>query len=102
MNERKVGLGAAALLILVAGAIDLFQFLITLIPFVGWLITPIISICAAIIFGFWFSYLGIPMLDPKRVLGTLGTMLGEMVPIINAFPMWTARVTYTIINERTP
>lgn len=88
-------------MMVVAGTIDFFQFLLTFVPFVGWLVTPIVSICAALLFGIWFSHLGISMLDPKRMLGTFGTMLGEMTPIINASPMWTARVAYTIITERT-
>ena len=100
MNDRKISLAQGIPMIVIAGVIDLIQFLLTLIPFVGWLLASIVSICAAFIFGIWFSRLGMSMLDPKRILGTLGTMLGETIPIINAFPMWTARVTYTIITER--
>lgn len=101
MNNRRISLAQGIPMIVVAGAIDFIQFLLTLVPFVGWLITPLISICAVFLFGIWFSHYGVSLFDSKRILGTLGTTLGEMLPIIGALPMWTARVTYTIITERT-
>ncbi|PIR84180.1 hypothetical protein COU18_00285 [Candidatus Kaiserbacteria bacterium CG10_big_fil_rev_8_21_14_0_10_51_14] len=99
MNTSKISGGTGGVMICFAMVVDGMQGLITLIPFIGFLIAPVMSIFAALLFGIWFSHNDVSMMDPKRVLGFGGTILGEVMPIVNVIPFWTGNITYTVIQE---
>jgi predicted PurR-regulated permease PerM len=86
-------------MIVSAVLVDVFQFLLLIIPFVGWLIGWMASIIATFAFGIWFSHHGVSMMDPKRVLRFLATTLAEFIPVINGIPVWTVTITYTVLQE---
>lgn len=92
-NQKKIGAGA----FIIAGIADGFQFLVNFlifIPFIGIIIAAMVSfvitlgtfLIFGIFFGYWFPV----------------TLLGEVVPIINGLPFWTARVIYQAAKERVP
>ncbi len=99
MNTSKIGIFAGGFLILIAILVDAAQWAVLLIPYVGWLITPVISVVAALVFGMIFSILGVSMLSPKRILRFLGTLAGELAPLFGGIPFWTGTVAYTVIEE---
>lgn len=106
MNYSRISKSAGWSLIIAAVLVDLTQFFVTflaLIPFIGFVlvfaVNIIISACAFIIFGIWFSHLGLSLLESRRALGTLGTILGETVPFVNSMLWWTCLITYIVISE---
>ena len=98
MNKSRISRSEGFLLIVLAGCTDLSQFVLTIVPF-GFLFTPIVSIFAWFFFGIWFSHKGVGLFAPSRVTGTLGAMLGEGIPFINAFPWWTFRILVAVKYE---
>ena len=99
MSTQRIGPTTGKLMIAVAVAVDLVQFLLVLIPFIGWLFGMMISVIASFLFGIWFSHHGVSLMSSKRVLGFLGTMLGEWIPFIGGVPLWSCLVAFTVIQE---
>ena len=87
------------LMLAAAVVIDLIQLLLTLIPFMGWLVSWVLSICTWMLFSIWFHHFGVNLYSQSRILGTLGTILAEFVPFINGFFWWTLRVWAALYNE---
>ena len=92
-NQKKIGAGP----FIIAGIADGLQFVVSFlifIPFIGAIIAAIVSFAITmgtfltfgIFFGYWFPV----------------TFFGEMVPIVNGLPFWTARVLYQAGKERVP
>ena len=105
-NYSRISKATGVILIAVAGLIDGLQFLVSLlgfVPFVGFaivaIVNPLISFLAFMLFGIWFSHLNVSQMSPERALGTLATLLFEVVPIFDALPLWAARIAYTVIAE---
>ena len=82
---------AAVLMVTIAVIVDFIQFLLTLIPYIGWILSMIVSICATFFFGIGFYHSGVNLFSSKMILGTLGTLVGEVAPLINGVPFWTIR-----------
>ena len=99
MNTSRISIVTGGLMIACAAVIDFLQFLLDLIPFAGWILGWVVSIIAILVFGVWLSHEEVSMMDPKRALRFLGAMLGESIPIVNAVPLWTGVITYTVIQE---
>ncbi|MEK7180479.1 MAG: hypothetical protein AAB706_03305 [Patescibacteria group bacterium] len=92
-SQKKIGVGP----FIIAGIVDGLQFLVNFlifIPFIGIIIAALISFAITLgtflIFGIFFGY-WFPV-----------TFFGEMIPIINGLPFWTARVLYQATKERVP
>lgn len=98
-EEPAIGIGTAFMMVIVALIIDGIQALLTFI-LIGFLVNPVISVCAAMVFGIWFSHHGMSMMSPKNIAPFLGTMLGEFTPVINAFPVWTGFVIFKVIRSK--
>ena len=79
------------LLITIAVVVDFIQFVLTLIPYIGWILSMIVSICATFFFGIGFYHSGVNLFSSKMILGTLGTLVGEVAPLVNGVPFWTIR-----------
>lgn len=99
MNTGRISSATGWFMIACAALVDGIQFLLVLIPFIGWVLGWFLTIIAAFLFGIWFSHHGVSMMSPKRILGFGGTLLGEILPFINGAPFWTSLVVYTVINE---
>ena len=98
MNTSRISLATGALMIALAVLIDFAQFVLD-IAIVGFILDSFITVIAAFIFGIWFSHVGVSLMHPKRVLGFLGTILGELIPGIDAIPFWTFNIATTVIRE---
>ena len=92
-SQKKIGIGP----FIIAGIADGLQFVVNFlifIPFIGAIIAAMVSFAITmgtfltfgIFFGYWFPV----------------TFFGEMIPIINGLPFWTARVLYQMAKERVP
>lgn len=100
MNTERISSATGKFMIAIAAVIDGIQFLLVLIPFIGWFISSIMSIVAAFLFGIWFSHLHVGLMRPQRILGFGGAILGEILPFIGGgVPFWTSLVAYNVIRE---
>lgn len=86
-------------MITVAVIIDVTQFFLTLIPFLGWFLEFCLGIFAWVLFSIWCSHYGVSLYSSKRALGTIGTIVAEVVPFIDAAPWWTINIAYTVTSE---
>ncbi len=72
---------------------DALQALFLLIPFLGWILSSVISIFAWLTFYTWTSIKGWGLSDTlKQILVNWALPLIEIVPILNTFPTWTLKV----------
>lgn len=79
--------------------IDLMQIILDLFV-VGVGVNRAIDIAVGMAFPFYLQIRGEKMGDPRRLLALLATFLGEMVPIVDAFPLWTADAVYNMFLAR--
>lgn len=91
-------MATGGLMIAVAVGFDSLQFLGD-IAYIGFILDSLVSFIASIIYGIWFSHHDISLMGPDRALGFLGTILGELVPGVNALPFFTFYITSTVIRE---
>lgn len=101
MNEKKrqrIGNMQGAFMIAIAGSVDGIQFLLNFIPFIGWILTALVSIFAWLTFFAWFKFNGVGFLEGKAVVFKVALLFGvsilEIVPLLNSLPAW---VVYTVI-----
>ena len=88
-----IGTASGVLMIAVAAVIDGIQFLLTLI-LIGFLVNPIISLVATMLFGIWLSHNGVSMMAPKYAARFLLTILGETV--FGTLPIWTFSIAFIV------
>ena len=91
----KIGLYASALVF------DLVQILLDFIA-VGAILGTIITAFAWIMYFIWFKILGVPFTigsgsnSSRRSIAFFAGGIGEMIPLINALPMWTISIAIII------
>ncbi len=102
--EKRIRIGGmqGLFMIGVALTIDGVQFLINLIPIVGWMIVSILSVGVSLMFWTWFKLNGVSFIKGKTALLrvaalSVGTFV-EIFPIFNSIPAWTAVVGITVIT----
>lgn len=93
-REKRIGVGTAVLLLLIAASFDGLQWLVTLIPF-GLLLTPVITCIAWLWFAIWFGLLGASVVryNPLTYFGLLPI---EFLPLLNLFPATLMMVALSI------
>lgn len=80
-------------MLVVAIFFDTIQAGLLLIPFVGWLLSILLSIFAWLTFYFWTSIKGWGLSDTiKQMILNWVVPFIELIPILNAFPTWTLKV----------
>lgn len=83
--RKKIGAGTAVILIVIAAAFDLLQWLVSMIPIIGFLLTPLVTFIAWLWFGIWFGLLGASVIRTSP-LAYFGLLSLELVPLINLIP----------------
>ena len=102
-ERHRVTSTSAGLMIGTAIFIDFLQALLSLIPFVGWILSALISIFAWPTFYVWTSIKGWGMSDTVAFKGLIKKLtpwiarwiapLIELIPIVNIVPTWTVSVS---------
>ncbi len=69
-------------------AIAVIGDLLSFIPFANIVSSPL----TAIVLGIAGSHTGVRLYSSDRIGVTLATILGEAVPFVSMFPLWTIRV----------
>src|SRR3989344_1028705 len=81
------------LMLSVAIFFDVLQAILLLIPFLGWILSSLISIFAWLTFYVWTSIKGWGLSDTlKQIVVNWVLPLMEIVPILNTLPTWTLKV----------
>ena len=102
-KEKRIRIGGmqGMLMIGVALTIDGVQFLINLIPIVGWIMVSILSVGVVLMFYTWFKLNEVSFIRGKAALLRVATIstatIAEIFPIFNSLPAWTAAVIVTLI-----
>ena len=86
-------------MIIFAVLTDLTQTFLTW-TIIGTVFTPFISIFALMVLGLSFAHYGVSMYKPATSLRWIGTSVGEIVPGLNALPLWTFSTIITIVTHK--
>jgi hypothetical protein len=99
-HHQRIKIWMGGLMLMVAVTIDLIQALLTLVA-IGLVLSPLITIGATVLFWIWFKILGISFVsNPKRLVTFAAESIGELIPAIDALPLWTIGTLGTILITR--
>jgi len=102
-NEPRINTVTAAFMIGGAVAMDLVQFLL-LITIVGTLLNSMLTFIAFISYFIWFYLHGVSIFGGRKawlkVAAATGGTLGELIPVLNAFPLMTPSIVAVIMLSR--
>ncbi len=77
---------------------DSLQILISLIPYVGWILSPVFSIFAGLTFFLWNAIKGWGSSKTRKQFIIKWFLPAiELIPILNVLPVWTLRVLLQLI-----
>ncbi len=62
---------------------------------IGIIVNRFIDVAVGIALPLYLQTQGVSMANPKRLLGMLGAFVGEMIPVVDSLPLWTADVLFT-------
>lgn len=74
--------------------IDLIQIILDLFA-IGAVVNRFIDIAVGVGLPLFLRTQGVKLANPKRMLAMLGAFVGEMIPGVDALPLWTLDVLYT-------
>ncbi len=97
-DDQPIGNGTAVALIVTALLTDGLQAILTFL-IVGIFLNPFIDVVAGFIFYVIMSHHGKALVS-RRAVSMVVTALGEIVPIVNALPLWTGFAIYTVVSDR--
>jgi len=96
-KKERIKLWMGAALILTALSIDLFEALLDILV-IGEFFSPIISVCADVIFWTWFKMLGVGFTkNPKNLMAMVTQALVGLIPGADILPELTAGVTAIVV-----
>jgi hypothetical protein len=88
------------LMIMTAAVIDLIQFLLTFVA-IGLVMAPVITVGSVMLFWLWSKLLGISFFsNPKQLATFAAESLGELIPAVDALPLWTLGTIAIVIISR--
>jgi hypothetical protein len=78
--------------------LDSLQASIGIVPILGFIVSPIISLFIWFFFWTWFKLNGVSIGDSvERIAVMFGGFLVEMIPVLNILPAWTLTVFLTVL-----
>lgn len=87
-------------MIMTAFIVDLVQFLLTFVA-IGLVASPVITVGSVMLFWLWSKLLGISFFSNPKQLATFATeSLGELIPAVDALPLWTIGTIAIVIISR--
>jgi hypothetical protein len=93
--EKRNRAHTSTFVLMLATAIfyDVLQVYLSLIPFVGWILSAIVGLFAWLTFYVWTSLKGWGLSDTvKQVIVNWAIPFIEIVPLLNLLPTWTLKV----------
>ncbi len=98
--EQRINNVTAILMIITALAYDAAQAFLDFI-LIGLAVNWILDIWAWLTFYIWFKIKGVGFANPKRAVSLNGGFIIELIPAVNALPVWTAAVIILVITVKT-
>ncbi len=89
-----------ALMLCTALFFDGLQIVLEFVFGLGIVVDSFVSIFAIFTFSVWFKMHDISFVNPKRLAAMGGGFFIEIIPGLNALPVWTAAVWYTISTTK--
>ncbi len=74
--------------------IDILQIILDFFA-IGVVVNRFIDIAIGVGLPLFLRTQGVKLANPKRMLAMLGAFVGEMIPGVDALPLWTADVLFT-------
>ncbi len=99
-SQQRINNVTAIFMIAVALLYDAVQAFLDFI-LIGLAINWILDIWAWLTFFIWFKLKGVSFTNPKRAVSLNGGFILELIPAVNALPIWTAAVIILIITVKT-
>lgn len=94
MSEEKLKTTTIWLMISTALFFDALQVFLDFL-LMGWLVT----IFASLTFFVWFKMHGITFIKPKRLVGSIGVVIIDMIPIIG-WLAWTVAISSFALSKK--
>ena len=95
-EQERIPAGTKGAMIATALLFDGINAAVNLIPFLGQVLSVLVSIIAYMLFAFWFLMRGVGFVNPKRAVSFFGSSTIELIPILNVLPGVTLGVVLTI------
>ena len=96
--KERIDSETGRLMVITALGFDFFQGIIGMLPFVGFILAPLISFLIWLTFWIWLKLHGVSLGDNiKRMAIMFGGFLLELVPILNILPVWTLTIFITVL-----
>lgn len=99
---RSVGKTTFVMMLTVAIFCDVFISLISLIPYIGWIINWLASFVIFLTFFVWFKTKGIKYTSARKMAALPAGFLIEMIPYVNLLPGWTVAVILNTQVDKLP
>ena len=99
-NQQRINSVTAIFMIVVALLYDAVQAFLDFI-LIGLAVNWILDIWAWLTFFIWFKLKGVSFANPKRAISLNGGFILELIPAVNALPIWTAAVIILVITVKT-
>lgn len=99
-SQQRVDSITAILMIIVALLYDAVQAFLDFI-LIGLVVNWILDVWAWLTFFIWFKLKGVSFTNPKRAISLNGGFIAELIPAVNALPIWTAAVIIMVITVKT-
>lgn len=99
--QEKIDSGTGQLMVAVALSLDILQGIIGILPVVGFILAPLISLFIWLIFWVWLRFHGVSLTkNIKRTVLMWGGFFLELIPILNILPIWTITIFIIVLLVR--
>jgi hypothetical protein len=97
-KRKRIGFLTIFFMVSFAVVIDTIQLILDLFG-IGVLANRIIDVAVACILLFWFYMIDPALLTNMKIVGSVGAaLIGEEIPVVDAFPFWAGDAAYTCIT----
>lgn len=95
-EKKEKGLKTTTVWLMIAVAVffDALQILLDFL-LMGWLVT----IVGSLTFWLWFKFHGYSFMKPKRIVGSLATILIDAIPVLGWFA-WTVAISVFVLKNK--
>ncbi len=99
VSFQKISKLSSFLLLGTALFFDFLQAIVQPIQILGQVLAMGVDIFAFLTFIVWFLIIGVSFISPGRLVSIVGTFLVELVPVLDALPVWTFYILIMILLE---
>ncbi len=95
--QERIDKSTGRLMVIVALGFDFFQGIIGVLPVVGFILSPLVSLFIWLTFWIWLKLHGVNVTDKiGRIFIMWGGFFLELIPLLNILPTWTMTIFITV------